>query len=156
MVYKCAFCVQYQFHPEDMTLFNNFLRKKTWKKFMVIVGKIWKTDGSVSSQGLSISFGYFTKLPKTPFLSFETRVISRWKSLFAKLPLEFVPIGWFIRPASVFSLSFLQFFLQYGCCCWHRDCWVSVIGYSAYSFAKSTQWRREKMIMMELTEMLEC
>ena len=52
------------------------------------------------------------------------------KSLFAKLPLEFVPIGWFIRPASVFSLSFLQFFLHYGCCCWHRDCWVSVIGYS--------------------------
>ena len=73
------------------------------------------------------------------FLSFETRIISRWKSLFAKLPLEFVPIGWFIRPASVFFSFFLAILFALRMLLLTQGLlsicyWVFTEYYSAYSF----------------------
>ena len=136
-----------------------FLRRKSWKKFMVIVGKIWKTDGSVSSQGLSISLGYFTPIDAISFFWNKNHI--QMKKSFCETP-AWICTHWLVHTASKCFFSFFlailfairMLLLTQGLLsiCY----WVFTEYYSAYSFAKSTQWRREKMIMMDLTEMFEC
>ena len=151
MVYKYAFCNQNRFHPEDMTLFNHFFAQEILKEVYGNSRKDMENRWKCFIARIIHFFGIFhkTAIDAVSFFLLKQESYPDEKVFLRNFRLNFQPLHWLVHTASKCFFSFFlailfairMLLLTQGLLsiCY----WVFTEYYSAYSFAKSTQWRRE-------------